>query len=220
MSSNLFGDDYAYYTDEYAATGSTQLSNDHIYSNVDDSTFSDQYENAYVEAPIDPRYSMDTDRDERPHGVKSSHPKERERKTSNTQTTLSRGIVLSVYDDDLHSVPNVSYSPSRTHTSGQPPSIQQMDSFEESQGAVSRYFNHLTTSRRRRRMSRPAETFVDKDPTNESYFSMCTWNHQFKKVASIIAGVFTLAAVISVSTYFIWKALGKLWRIYFFEIIH
>ena len=213
MSSNLFGDDYAYYTDEYAATGSTQLSNDHIYSNVDDSTFSDQYENAYVEAPIDPRYSMDTDGDERPHGVKSSHPKERERKTSNTQTTLSRGIVLSVYDDDLHSVPNVSYSPSRTHTSGQPPSIQQMDSFEESQGAVSRYFNYLTTSRRRRRMSRPAETFVDKDPANESCFSMCTWSQEFKKVASIIAGVFILAAVISVSTYFIWKALGKLWYI-------
>ena len=213
MSSNLFGDDYAYYTDEYAATGSTQLSNDHIYSNVDDSTFSDQYENAYVEAPIDPRYSMDTDRDERPHGVKSSHPKERERKTSNTQTTLSRGIVLSVYDDDLYSIPNVSYSPSRTHASGQPPAIQQMDSFEESQGAVSRYFNHLTTSKRRRRMSRPAETFVDKDATNESCFSVCTWSHGFKKVAITIAGFLILAAVISVSTYFIWKALGKLWCI-------
>ena len=213
MSSNLFGDDYAYYTDEYAATGSTQLSNDHTYSNVDDNTFSDQSENAYVEAPIGPRYSMDTDRDERPHGVKSSHPKERERKTSNTQTTLSRGIVLSVYDDDLYSIPNVSYSPSRTHASGQPPAIQQMDSFEESQGAVSRYFNHLTTSRRRRRMSRPAETFVDKETTNDSCFSMCTWSQELKKVASIIAGVFTLAAVISVSTYFIWKALGKLWCI-------
>jgi len=207
MSSNLFGDDYAYYTDEYAATGSTQLSNDHTYSNLDDSTFSDQPENAYVEAPIDPRYSMQTDGDERPHGVKSSHPKERERKTSNTQTTLSRGIVLSVYDDDLYSIPNVSYSPSRTP--GPPPAIQQMDSFEESQGAVSRYFNHLTTSRRRRRMSRPAETFVDKDATNES----CTWSHEFKKVATIIAGFVILAAVISVSTYFIWKALGKLWCI-------
>ena len=213
MSSNLFGDDYAYYTDEYAATGSTQLSNDHIYSNVDDSTFSDQYENAYVEAPIDPRYSMQTDGDERPHGVKSSHPKERERKTSNTQTTLSRGIVLSVYDDDLYSIPNVSYSPSRAHASGQPPSIQQMDSFEESQGAVSRYFNHLTTSKRRRRMSRPAETFVDKDATNESCFSVCTWSHELKKVATITAGFVILAAVISVSTYFIWKALGKLWCI-------
>ena len=194
MSSNLFGDDYAYYTDEYAAIGSTQLSNDHTYSNLDDNTFSDQPENAYVEAPIDPRYSMQTDGDERPHGVKSGHPKERERKTSNTQTTLSRGIVLSVYDDDLYSIPNVSYSPSRTHASGPPPGIQQMDSFEESQGAVSRYFNHLTTSRKRRRMSRPAETFVDKDATNKSRFSVCTWSHEFKKVATIIAGFVILAA--------------------------
>ena len=211
MSSNLFGDDYAYYTDVYAATGSTQLSNDHTYSNVDDNSFSDQPENAYVEAPIDPRYSLDTDRDERPQGIKSNQPKERERKNSITQTTLSRGIVLSVYDDDLYSTPNVSYSPSRT--SGQPPAIQQMDSFEESQGAVSRYFNYLTTSRKRRRMSRPAETFVDKDPTDESCFSICIWSQNFKKIASIVAGVFILSVVISVSTYFIWKALGKFWYI-------
>ena len=201
MSSDFFD---GYYDDQYDENAESE----NAYVNQDPNAFDDHPENAYVNDAVNAENEVDSNPNSPKLGefLDEGGVRLAERKTSKTQTTLSRGIVLSLYDEDMYSLPVLPDSPPSTQvTSSSPTIIQQTDSFDETMDR-SRYFNYLS-SRRRSRPPEQHQTF--KPNIRENRKSIFSCSPKCKKVASIVVGTTVAVGILSIATYFLVQVLGK-----------